>query len=57
MARRAGPFQPERGFANNGRFAQAALSESRDTLLPLLEHAMAYLNKFGVGFHLGVQFL
>ena len=29
----------------------------RDTLLPLLDHAIAYLNELGVRFHVGAQFL
>jgi hypothetical protein len=28
----------------------------RDTLLPLLEHAIAYLNEFPVRFNVGLQF-
>ena len=33
------------------------LKRKRDTLLPLLEHAIAYLNEFRVRFNVGVQFL
>ena len=29
----------------------------RDTLLPMLEHAIAYLTEFLVRFHIGVHFL
>jgi hypothetical protein len=29
----------------------------RNTLLPLLEHAVAYVNEFRVRFHVGVYFL
>jgi hypothetical protein len=34
-----------------------ALKRLRDTLLPLLEHAFAYLNELRVRFNVGVQFL
>ena len=33
------------------------LKRMRDSLLPLLEHAIAYLNEFRVRFDVGVQFL
>jgi hypothetical protein len=33
------------------------LKRKHDTLLPLLEHAIAYLNEFRVRFDVGVQFL
>ena len=33
------------------------LERMRHTLLPLLEHAMTYLNEFRVRINLGVQFL
>jgi len=39
----------------SGRFAQICLSESA-SLLPLVEHAIAYLNEFRVRFNVGVQF-
>ncbi len=33
------------------------LKRKRDTLLPLLEHAIAYLHEFRVRFNVGLQFL
>ena len=33
------------------------LKRKRDAFLPLLEHAVAYLNEFRVRFNVGVQFL
>ena len=50
-ARRSGADLEERTVCS-GR-----LKRKRDTLLPLLEHAIAYLNEFRVRLHVGVQFL
>ena len=33
------------------------LKRKRDTFLPLLEHAITYLNEFRVRFHVGLQIL
>lgn len=42
---------------NGPRVCSGRLKRKRGALLPLLEHALAYLTEFRVRFNVGVQFL